>query len=133
MTRKVDYLVISIHEFLKIKPSGEYDRVETRQLLDRLAELIASSDYGGILFDVRELYPTVRLTVLDIYEFVQGLVGRRTGVTNKVAVLTRRDFQFDSAQFFEICAKNRGFQAEAFTDFEAAIDWFSVTRDLGAS
>jgi hypothetical protein len=128
MTQKIEYTVININEFLKIKPSGEFDREETLNILKNLSELIASSDDSKILLDIREAFPSIPLTIFDVYEFVDELVRSRTTFHNKIAILTREDFQFDNAKFFEMCAKNRGFKVKAFTDFEAAIEWFSQAK-----
>lgn len=128
MTKKVEYTVININEFLKIKPTGEFDRQETLKVLNELSELIATSDDSKILFDVRQAFPSLPLTIFDIYEFVDELVKGRTTFHNKIAVLTRGDYQFDNAKFFELCAKNRGFKVKAFTDFEEAVEWFSEIK-----
>ena len=128
MSKKIEYTVININEFLRIKPTGEFDRQETQKFLAKLSELMESSDKGRILLDIRQAYPKVALTVFDIYDFVEELEKGRTAFHNKIAILTREDFQFDNAQFFELCAKNRGFKIRAFTDFETSIEWFAETK-----
>lgn len=132
MSKTVAYTVIEIKEFLKLKPSGEFDPDETLRVLSKLAELISSSDDNNkILFDIRESYSAPNLTAYDVYLFVQELVKNRNAFHNKIAVLTRTDSQFDNGKFFELCAYNRGLDAKAFTDFEAVINWFSETKTAG--
>ncbi len=130
MAKKVEYKIISANDFMKVKPSGEFDREETKKVLIELAEILESSEDYEILFDIRQAFPIVPLTLFDVYEFVVEIGRHRTGFCRKIAVLTREDHQFDNAQFFELCAKNRGFRAGAFTNFEAAIDWLSTTVEI---
>ena len=130
MAKKVEYKIISTNDFMKVKPSGEFDREETKKVLIELAEILESSGDYEVLFDVRQALPIIPLTLFDVYEFVEEIGRHRTKFCRKIAVLTREDHQVDNAQFFELCAKNRGFRAEAFTNFEAAIDWLSTTVDI---
>lgn len=128
MTTTIDCTVIHIKEFLRLKPSGEFDPDATLRVLGTLSELLASSGDPKTLIDIREAYPSVSLTTYDIYLFVKELVQKRKTFHNKIAILTRKDYQFDNAKFFELCAGNRGLDAKAFTEYEAVIDWFSETK-----
>lgn len=128
MLKTVAYTVIEIKEFLKLKPSGEFDPDETLKILGKLSELMESSDDNKILFDIRESYSSLNLTAYDVYLFVRELVKNRNTLHNRIAVLTRKDYQFDNGKFFELCANNRGLEAKAFTEFEEVMDWFSETR-----
>jgi hypothetical protein len=125
MTKKMEYIVVSVNEFIKVTHSGEFDREETRRSLPQFAELIAASGCNHILLDTREAFTNPPLTFFDIYRFVEELGKHGATLRNKIAVLTRKDAQFDNAKFFELCAGNRGFDAQAFTSFEEAINWFS--------
>lgn len=128
MAKKVEYKIISTNEFLKAKPSGEFDWEESKKMLVEIATLIESSANCEILLDVRESYGN--LTFFDIYEFVTELGRHRSIFRNKIAVLSRDDHQFDNAMFMELCAKNRGFRVRVFTNFEETIDWFSTSVDV---
>jgi hypothetical protein len=129
MSKKVEYVHISVNDFLRVKPTGEFDREETKKMLEQFAELISDSEGGQILLDAREAFATTPLTFTDIYGFVAELGEHRRPCSRKIAVLTREGTPFDNAKFFELCAGNRGFTAAAFTSFEKAIDWFSEAGD----
>ncbi len=124
MTKKVDYILVSAKDFIKAKPSGEFDREESKKELVKIATYTKSPADYEILLDIRKAYGN--LTFSDIYEFVTELGKHRSAFRNKIAVLSRDDSQFDQAQFMELCAKNRGFQAAAFINFEDAIDWLAT-------
>jgi hypothetical protein len=129
MSKKVEYTHIRVNDFLKVKPSGEFDKEESRKMLMRFGDIISESGGDNILFDFREAYAEVPLTFLDIYEFVAALGQCRKPCRSKIAVLTREGTPFDNARFFELCAGNRGFTAAAFTSFEEAINWFSNSKE----
>ena len=128
MPKKVDYKIISANEFLKAKPSGEFDREESKKVLIEIAMLIESPADYEILLDIRQAHGN--LTFVDIYEFVTELGKHRSAFRNKIAVLSRNDRQLDNARFMEVCAKNRGFQIGAFTNFEETIDWLTTSVDI---
>ncbi|KKK98157.1 hypothetical protein LCGC14_2645570 [marine sediment metagenome] len=134
MSKKINYKIISANEFLKAKPSGEFDREESKKSLVEIATLAKSPADYEILLDIRQTYG--RLTSTDIYEFVAELSKHRHAFRNKIAVLSRSgissidDRQFDNAQFMELCAKNRGLMIEAFTSFEETVDWLSTSVDI---
>jgi hypothetical protein len=134
MSKKVNYKIISSNEFLKAKPSGEFDREESKKMLVEIVTFAESPVDYEMLLDVRQAYG--RLTSTDIYEFVTELSKHRYAFRNKIAVLSRgnissqNDRQFDNTQFMELCAKNRGLQVEAFTSFEETIDWLNTSVDI---
>jgi hypothetical protein len=37
--------------------------------------------------------------------------------------------KFDRARFFALCAENKGFNVEAFTSYEEAMDWLLEAKD----
>ncbi len=81
------------------------------------------ADYE-ILLDIRQAYGNANFS--DVYELAAELGRHREAFRNKIAILARNDRQFDNAQFMELCARNRGFQLQAFTDFEETIDWLAT-------
>ena len=126
---KVEYKIISANEFLRAKPSGEFDREESKKVLVEIVEVAISHADGELMLDVREAYG--KLTFVDIYEFVAELGKHITDFRNKIAVLSRQDDrQFDNSKFMELCAKNRGFHVEAFTNFEESINWLTTSVDI---
>lgn len=117
----LDLKVFRIQEFLRTNPSEGFDLNKSKELLADIAT--AASDAGDVdlLIDIRELHSL--MMVVDIYELAAELGRFRDAFKNKVAILDVLDEKFDQAEFFEICARNWGFQVRVFTDFEAAIEW----------
>lgn len=128
MAKGIEYKIITANEFLKAKPSGEFDREESKKMLVNIAVFAGCSADYEILIDARQAYGN--LTFVDMYEFVKELGKHRNAFLNKIAVLSRNDRQFDNAHFMELCATNKGFQVGAFTDFEEAIDWLITSVEV---
>jgi len=45
-------------------------------------------------------------------------------------VLILPGLDFDKAEFFELCSKNRGYNVDVFTNYEDAIQWFYENGNL---
>ena len=129
MAKKVNYRIISAKDFLKAKPSGQFDREESMKILVKIVTFIKSSGDYDILLDIREAFGSV--TYLDIYDFVAELKKHRNVIHNKIAVLSREDGQqFDNVQFMELCAKNRGLNVGVFTSYESTINWLATSCEI---
>jgi len=122
------YKIIKANDFLKAKPTGETDIEKTRKMIAKIASLAKPPADYEILIDVRESYGN--LTIFDMYEIVTELGRHRHAFRNKIAVIVRFDYQWDKVQFLKLCAKNRGFRVESFTEFEDAIDWLTTAVDV---
>jgi hypothetical protein len=126
---KIEYKIIRANEFLRAKPSGEFDREESKKVLVEIVEIAKSHTDCELMLDIRNAYG--KLTFVDIYEFVAELGKHITAFRNKIAVLSRQDDrQFDNSKFMELCAKNRGFYVEAFTNFEESVNWLTTSVDI---
>ncbi len=128
---KTSYKLISAKDFIKTHPTGEPDLKQSKKILVELAAIAKPPADYEILLDVRDSYGT--LTLFDMYELVAVLGRHRSSFRNKIAFLTRPDHQFDKAKFLELCARNRGFQVGAFTDFEETIEWLETTVEIGVT
>ncbi len=128
---KTSYKLISAKDFIKAHPTGEPDLEQSKKILVELASIAEPPADYEILLDVRESYGN--LSLFDIYEFVAELGRHRSSFRNKIAILSRPrpDVQFDKAQFLKLCARNRGFQVGAFTDFQETIEWLQTTVEVG--
>jgi hypothetical protein len=118
---KVEIKIVKARDFLKTKASGELNLKETKKLLAQIAELHEKSDFHEILVDVRQT--TAGLNLSDIYELVTELSKYREAFRKKVAILLGPNNDVNKARFLEMCAQNRGYQVNIFTDFERAVKW----------
>ena len=115
----VDVRIISITQFLRADVSGTL--METSLIL--LCDLIAACkdhNVDRILIDTREA--TSNTSVLDVWTLARKLTP--SGLS-RVAVVNRPKEDVGRGTFLELCATNRGYQLEAFNDFEAAFTWLS--------
>ena len=63
------------------------------------------------------------MSVTDLWYLAEALSTLRGAFNSKTAVLCPTE-RFDSAEFFALCAQNRGLRVQAFRSFEDAIEWF---------
>ncbi len=126
---KTTYKLISAKDFIKAHPTGEPDLEQSKKILVELASIAEPPADYEILLDVRDSYG--HLSFFDMYELVAELGRQRSAFRNKIAFLSRPDDQFDKAQFLELCARNRGFQVGAFTDFQETIEWLQTCVEVG--
>ena len=126
---KTTYKLISAKDFIKAHPTGEPDLEQSKKILIELAAIAKPPADYEILLDVRESYG--HLSLFDMYELVAELGRHRSAFRNKIAFLSRPDGQFDKARFLELCARNRGFQVGAFTDFQETIEWLETAVEVG--
>ena len=122
------YRIISAKDFIKAQPSGVPDLRQAKQMLVELALLADSPEDFDIMLDCRLVHG--HLTLSDVYELVAELGRYRSSFCNKIAVLSRDDYQFDNAKFMELCARKRGFHVEAFISYEETIDWLMISKDV---
>jgi hypothetical protein len=119
--------LIRANDFLKTRPTGEYDLEMTKRLLLKIAQENSSPIKYDILIDVRAA--TGNLTVFDITELVQVMIENRDSFRSRLVILTSLGRQFDNAMFMALYAGNRGFQVGAFNEFEEAINWLMVSAE----
>jgi hypothetical protein len=111
--------VIRTSDFVRAKPSGEYNLEETEQLLAEIAHAVGAQDLE-ILVDTRSA--SGKLSATDLWSLAQTLVKHRQAFSHKTAVLCPQH-SFDNARFFSYCAEYRGFNVQAFLSYEEAMEW----------
>lgn len=126
---KTSYKLISAKDFIKTHPTGEPDLEQSKKILIELAAIAEPPADYEILLDVRDSYG--HLSLFDMYELVAELGRHRSSFRNKIAFLCRTDDQFDKGRFLELCARNRGFQVGAFTDFQETVEWLQTAVEVG--
>jgi len=120
--------IIHAQDFIKGIPEGQLDLEESKKLLMEIA--LASDplvDYHVIL-DTRKAQSEMSAT--DLWHLAAELhhnFRKAFSRTQKMAVLCPLE-RFNHAEFFALCAQNRGFQVSAFTSFEDAMEWLTAKR-----
>ncbi|MGO8942355.1 MAG: hypothetical protein ACLQJ7_01595 [Syntrophobacteraceae bacterium] len=113
--------IVHAHDFIRAAPEGDLDLEESQKLLNEIASATAGLVDYEIIVDTRKVQ--VEMSPTDLWYLAAELCKfRETFFRKKTAVLCPLE-EFDQAEFFELCAKNRGFQVKAFTSFEDAIEW----------
>ena len=113
--------IIPAREFVVSSGSGEFDLDETRRFLKQTLGAANFNDQTHIMLDVREGQSNMR--AFEVFELVSVLEELDPPFHGKLAFLNRPKDSFNRAEFFAKCAQYRGFEVNAFQDFEQAILW----------
>jgi hypothetical protein len=114
--------IIHAHDFIKATPEGELDFATTKKLLMEIVSASAPLGEYDIVLDTRKAQSV--LSVTDLWYLAAELGKLREPFSRpvKTAVLCPL-IRFDLAEFFALCAKNRGFNVKAFSSLEDSIEW----------
>ena len=115
-------------DYIKTAPTGELDMESTKQLLLTLAAASSSGEERPMLIDIRKTSSILKKS--DVFELASTLIEYGKTFRRKTAILARDDDSFDRANFFELVARNRGYNVNAFSSFEEAIIWLADIKDL---
>ena len=115
-------------DFIRTTPTGELDMNSTKELLRTLAAAGSTGDDKPMLVDIRKTSSILKK--VDVFELASSLIVYGKTFRRKTAILARDDDSFDRANFFELVAKNRGYNVNAFTSFEDAIIWLADIQNL---
>src|SRR3954452_16451252 len=120
--------VVCAGEFLRAGVQGRPDLASSKRAL---ADLIASMMGRGVdraLLDVREVSRTAFSTT-EIFELAKTFHEVAYRETDRLAVLHRTD-RLSQADFFAMCAVQRGWNVCAFDVFEEAFNWLSSSEEV---
>ena len=112
--------IIPANDLIKAKAEGELDFEGSKRLFKEIALAGSSLADYQVLLDARKAQS--RLSVADLWYLAVELRDLLKPFSQKMALLCQLG-QCDQAEFFTLCAKNRGFNLRAFTSFENAIEW----------
>lgn len=115
-------------DFIRTTPTGELDMNSTKELLRTLAAAGSTGNDKPMLVDIRKTSSILKK--VDVFELASSLIVYGKTFRRKTAILARDDDSFDRANFFELVAKNRGYNVNAFTSFEEAIVWLADIQNL---
>lgn len=112
--------VISARDFIRAQPDGQADLAAAGRLLKEIAAAGAGLEEFEVLVDTRRVQGA--LSAVALWQVAEMLVKFRRTFARRTAVLCPVE-KFDHTRFFALCAENRGFNIEAFTDYEDAMEW----------
>lgn len=123
----VDIRIIKIRDFVRFVPTGKEDSARMKQAISEAANIRGIFTDFNLLIDARGL--ETQLAVSDLWELAKHLagiihLGAPKGFRAKIAVLCPLE-RFDLAEFFSLCAQNRGLNVQAFTSIEELYAWMS--------
>lgn len=113
--------IVPASEFLVGNAEGEMDLEQTRAHLLQLLRTAAISGTANILLDVREAKS--RMRAFELFSLVSLFDKMVPLFAGRLAILNCPKDAFNRAEFFSMCAQHRGFQVEAFQEYEDAVQW----------
>jgi len=121
--------IVQATDFIVATPDGVLDLEKSRDLLKKITKTSEGHGEFHILIDFRTT--DIKLSTVDVWEICRGLSEYGETFKRKTAILVREDGNFEKMRFFELCAFNRGFKINTFTDFEEAIMWLLPKNNAG--
>lgn len=112
--------IIHASDFVRARPEGPAHLEEAEQLLKDIVAAGAGLEDFEVLVDTRRV--TGSLSATDLWSLAEKLVRFRSSFAHRTAILCPLE-KFDRSRFFALCAENRGFNIQAFTSYEEAMEW----------
>jgi hypothetical protein len=112
--------VIQARDFVRATPEGVADLKTAENLLAELARHAAGIEDFDVLVDTRRVSGS--LSAAQLWFLSEHLARYHDNFAHKTAILCPAE-RFDHAQFFALCAENRGFNIMAFDNYEDAMEW----------
>jgi hypothetical protein len=119
--------VIQARDFLHATPEGAADLKAAERLLAELARHSEGLEDFDVLVDTRRVNGT--LSAAQLWFLSEQLARYHGNFARKTAILCPVE-RFDHAQFFALCAENRGFNIMAFDSYEDAMEWLLESSSL---
>jgi hypothetical protein len=114
--------VIKGSEFIRARADGKADMTRAKALLKAIATAGEGIEGFHVLVDTRRLTRGTALTANELWQLADQLVHYRNTFAHKTAIVCPQE-RFGRSAFFALCARNKGFNIQAFTDYGDAIDW----------
>jgi hypothetical protein len=118
--------IIHASEFIKATLEGKLDFEESKRGLQEIASAAGPLADCEIILDTRKA--EVVMSPSDLWYLAAEFGKLRENLQRRIAVLCPLE-HFDQAEFFALCAQNRGFSVRTFTSFEDAINWLTSSTD----
>jgi hypothetical protein len=122
----MDLSVIQAKDFVCLDASEQLNFEASKQVLRTLAQACRKRGIDRALFDIRTIPISEKpqFTPTELAELLETFHEAGFDETQRLAVLYRAD-PHGRVRMFAFIAKIRGFQVQAFEDFEAAFRWLS--------
>jgi hypothetical protein len=118
--------IIKANEFVRMTAQGTFDLEESKKALADVAFAAKPLTNFEILLDVRKAQ--VVLSTAATWWLAAELSNLGATFHHKTAVLVPLG-DFDEAEFFALCAQNRGFNVRGYVSFEEAAAWLMEPPD----
>jgi hypothetical protein len=115
--------VIRTADFVRLDARGNPDLLETRRALEGVAKACVDRGANAALLDVRDVYSTLKL--VDMYHLVTAFHAMGFRREHRLAILHRYSGS-ERAEFFALCAAERGWHVRSFDNYEEALEWFGT-------
>ena len=112
--------IIHASDFIRARPEGPAQLEHAEQMLKDIAAAGAGLDQFEVLVDTRRVVGSLSAT--DLWTLAEKLARFRPSFARRIAILCPLE-KFDHSRFFALCAENRGFNIQAFTSYEEAMEW----------
>ncbi len=124
---KAEIKFVQTKDFIQTTASGTLNLAGSKKVLSEIERLNKTDNLHDILVDIRDTNPGLSLS--DIYELVTEVGNHRHAFRKKIAILLGPQHDIDKARFLEMTASNRGYNVNAFSDFEEAVNWLMCGDD----
>lgn len=124
---KAEIKFVQTKDFIQTTASGTLNLTGSKKVLSEIERLNKPDHLHDILVDIRDTNPGLSLS--DIYELVTEVGNHRHAFRKKIAILLGSQHDIDKARFLEMTASNRGYNVNAFSDFEDAVNWLMCGDD----
>lgn len=123
--------IIRAGDFVRSQPTGELDFERSKKMLVQALNAANDKVICDVLLDLREA-KAATVGSEGINELAATLLDFPSFFWRKVAILLPADATGIKAAQFQNSARTLGFQVETFKDFEQAIYWLSIIREVAA-
>lgn len=120
--------LIHATDFIRTTTTGDFDLEATQHMLLTVASLVTPPGSTDVFLDWRE--STSKLSLSEVIKLVDTMLDNRRLFGHKLAILTPEGEKFQTMQFMENYAVNRGLKVAAFTEYEQAINWLMPQTEL---
>jgi len=114
--------IVKPSDFVRLDAKGQTDVEETRRILKSVAKACVDRGIDRALLDARDVPPS--LTLSDLYSLAVSFREMGFYQDHRLAILHRYTAT-ERAEFFAMCASERGWNVRAFDNYEEAIEWFN--------
>jgi len=126
----VELEIIRASEFILLNPHARLDLEASKNALRSLAQACRKRGLDHALLDLRSLpvLPRPQFTPAELAALVRTFREAGFSRQQRLAVLYRDD-PHGGVRNFEFFSRMRGLQVQAFTEFEAAVEWLSEDEE----